>query len=143
MSKLNPNYIVGLIDGDGSFTVYVRNPKRRDIKRRARVEPKFYLRLIESNKEILDEFQKFFGCGKVYFQRDKRKNHQDCYRYEVFNRKELNETIIPFFKKHQPKIKSRKKDFDLFCQTMLLVNKKEHLTEKGWLKIYNIKQKMH
>lgn len=144
MSKLNPNYIVGLVDGDGSFTVYVRNPaKKNNAKRRVTAEPKFYLRLIERNKKILDEFKEFFKCGQVYFQKDKRKNHQDCYRYEVFNRKDLNEIIIPFFKKHLPRIQSRRNDFDLFCQIVGLMNEGKHLSKKGLLEIYRIKQKMH
>ena len=45
---LNPNYIVGLVDGEGSFTVYVRNPDEiKKVKRRTRAEPRFYLKLIE------------------------------------------------------------------------------------------------
>lgn len=144
MSKLDPNYIVGLVDGDGSFTVYVRHPEdKKSVKRRITAEPKFYLRLIEGNKEILYEFKKFFRCGEVYFQKDKRENHQDCYRYEVFNRKDLNEIIIPFFKKHLPRVPSRRKDFNLFCQIVKLMNQGKHLTKEGLLEIHKIKQKMH
>jgi len=144
MLKLDPNYIVGLVDGDGSFTVYVRNPKeQKDVKRRVTVEPKFYLRLIEENKEILYRLKDFFGCGAVYFQRDKRENHKDCYRYEVFNRSDLTKVIIPFFKKYSPQIPTRLKDFNLFCRIMKLVNRGEHLKRKGLLRIFRIKQKMH
>ena len=51
---LNPDYVVGLVDGEGSFTVYIRNPDNpKKIKRRVTVEPKFYLKLIEKDKNIL------------------------------------------------------------------------------------------
>ena len=97
MEKINPNYVVGLVDGEGSFTAYVKNPdSKREIKRRTKVEPRFYLKLIEKDKKILYELKKFFGCGAVYFQKDKRKNHQDCYRYEVANRDDLEKIIVPF-----------------------------------------------
>jgi len=95
---LNPNYIIGLVDGEGSFTVYIRNPKdNKSVKRRVKAEPRFYLKLVEKDKKILYELKKFFSCGNVYFQKDKRKNHQDCYRYEVANRKDIRNVIIPFF----------------------------------------------
>ncbi len=141
---LNLNYIVGLVDGEGSFTVYVRNPDlKKNVIRRVKAEPRFYLKLVEKDKDILYELKKFFGCGNVYFQRDRRKNHQDCYRYEVANRKDLERIIIPFFKKNQLKLASKRKDFEIFCDIMKRMKKGEHLTELGLRKIYKLKQKMH
>ena len=142
---LNFNYIIGLVDGEGSFTVYVKNPdlKTQEIKRRVKAEPRFYLKINEKDKSILFELKYFFGCGNVYFQPDERKNHRDCYRYEVANRKDITEIIIPFFKKNQLKLTSKKNDFKIFCKIVDRMNKKEHLTESGLRKIYKLKQKMH
>lgn len=54
MLSLKPDYIVGLVDGEGSFTVYIRDlDKEKEVKRRVVVEPKFYIKLIEKDKEIL------------------------------------------------------------------------------------------
>ena len=141
---LNPDYIVGLVDGEGSFTVYVRNPdSKKDVVRRVKAEPRFYLKLVEKDKDILYELKKFFGCGNVYFQKDKRENHQDCYRYEVANREDLIRKIIPFFKKYHLKLKSKTKDFEIFCKIMAGIEKGNHLNELGLRKLYNLKQKMH
>ncbi len=141
---LNPDYIVGLVDGEGSFTAYVKDPdSSKTVKRRTKVEPRFFLKLIEKDKEILDELKKYFGCGNVYFQQDKRDNHQDCYRYEVANRKDLVEIIIPFFRKNALRLRSKHGDFEIFCQILNLVVRKEHLKESGLRKIYKLKQKMH
>ena len=85
----------------------------------------------------------FFGCGNVYFQKDNRRNHQDCYRFEVANRKDLMQVIIPFFKKHRLRMNSKKKDFRIFCQLMKMIKNNEHLTKIGLVKMYKIKQKMH
>ena len=50
---VNSNYIVGLVDGEGSFTVYIKNPaKQLENGRRVKAEPRFYLKLIEKDKEI-------------------------------------------------------------------------------------------
>ena len=142
--NLNLDYVVGLVDGEGSFTVYIRNPdKISEVKRRVTVEPKFYLKLNEDDREILVKLKEFFGCGQVYFQKDNRPNHKDCYRYEVFRKEDLLETIIPFFKKHTLQFPTKKKDFEIFCQLMEDIQNKKHLTTRGLHKMYLTKQKMH
>lgn len=144
MEKLCAEYIVGLVDGEGSFTVYVKDPDtKKQVKRRTKVEPRFFLKLIEKDKEILYKLKKFFGCGNVYFQGDKRANHQDCYRFEVSNRSDLCKVIIPFFRKNSLKLRSKKSDFEIFCTILAMVMQKQHLAESGLRKIYLLKQKMH
>ncbi|MBI2609598.1 LAGLIDADG family homing endonuclease [Candidatus Giovannonibacteria bacterium] len=141
---LNAEYIIGLVDGEGSFTAYIKNPEfTKNVKRWVRAEPKFYLKLIERDSEILFRLKKFFGCGEVYFQKDTRKNHQNCYRYEVSNRKDLEDVIIPFFKTHQLQLKSKKRDFEIFCDLMLRIKNGQHLNKQGLAKLYKIKASMH
>ena len=141
---LNPDYIVGLVDGEGSFTAYIRNPDlEKNTKRRVKAEPRFYLKLIEKDKDILYELKNYFGCGNVYFQRDKRKNHQNCYRYEVASRIDLEGIIIPFFKKYQLRLLSKRKDFEIFCKIMERIKKREHLTKSGLRLLFQLKEKMH
>ncbi|MFA4960671.1 MAG: LAGLIDADG family homing endonuclease [Candidatus Pacearchaeota archaeon] len=114
---LDKNYIVGLVDGEGSFNIRI-NPNK---KKRAKVELKFSLKLRYQDKEILYELQKYFGCGNVYVQNDKRKNHVQCFRFEVQNKEEIVEKIVPFFEKNSPKILSRKRDFELFKKVIDLI----------------------
>ena len=108
---MDKSYVLGLVDGEGCFNVRVNRQRRR-----ARVELKFSLKLRHQDKEVLDELQKFFGCGRVYIQNDKRANHSLCYRFEVQNKKEIVEKIIPFFEQNFPRLPSRKRDFELFKQ---------------------------
>ena len=143
MQNINPDYIIGLVDGEGSFTVYVRNPSKVSLSRRVQVEPKFYLKLIEKDKKILYQLKDFFGCGSVYFQKDTRPNHQNCYRYEVYNRNDLKSVIIPFFQKYILKFPSKKKDFDIFCKMFSMIDTGEHLKDSGLKKLYSLKQHMH
>ncbi len=141
---LNSDYIVGLVDGEGSFTVYVSNPDiDKKVKRRVRAEPKFYVKLIEKDKDILYSLQKYFNCGNVYFQKDTRPNHQHCYRYEVGNRADLIRTIIPFFENHTLQFPSKLNDFKIFCEIVKQMECGEHLTKNGLRKLYALKQKMH
>lgn len=144
MHTLNPDYIVGLVDGEGSFTVYVRDPGLpNETSRRVKVEPKFYVKLVEKDKEILDRLKAFFGCGSVYFQKDTRSNHQNCYRYEVYNRNDLMEKIIPFFKENRLRFPSKRKDFEIFCEMVDIISKGGHLTDQGMRELYRLKQLMH
>ena len=145
MQQINSNYIVGLVDGEGSFTVYVKNPSsvRLKTERRVRIEPKFYIKLVAQDKKILYDLKKYFDCGSVYFQKDTRANHQNCYRYEVYNREDIEKIIIPFFKKHSLQFASKKRDFKLFCQIFEMILKNEHLNKTGLIKMFRLKQKMH
>ena len=141
---LSADYVVGLVDGEGSFTVYIRNPdSSKIVKRRVVVEPKFYVKLVEKDKDILYELRKFFGCGSIYFQKDNRPNHQNCYRYEVFRWDELGNIIVPFFRKHKLRLNSKRKDFELFSDLLERLQKKEHLTKTGLRNLYKMKRFMH
>ena len=45
---LTPDYVTGLVDGEGSFTAYILNTGlKKERKRRIKAEPRFYLKLIE------------------------------------------------------------------------------------------------
>ena len=141
---LTNDYVVGLADGEGSFTVYIKNPDdMRMRERRVRAEPKFFLKLIEKDKSILYELQQFFGCGNVYFQKDMRARHQQCYRYEVSNRDDLERVIIPFFRKNPLHFPSKQKDFALFCELFERICAGEHLNKSGLVRLFQIKKKMH
>ena len=144
MEKLSPDYIVGLVDGEGSFTAYVKDPfSAKIVQRRTKVEPRFFLKLIEKDKEILYELKKFFGCGNVYFQKDKRPNHQNCYRFEVANRNDLEKIIIPFFKSNSLRLRSKNGDFEIFCRIFEMIMKNKHFEDSGLRRIFALKQKMH
>ncbi len=144
MHKLTEDYVVGLVDGEGSFTAYIWNPgKQNTRKRRVKAEPKFYIKLVEKDKEILYELQKFFGCGNVYFQRDVRKNHQHCFRFEVGKREDLERIIIPFFRLHPLRFPSKRRDFKLFCDLFIRIKNNEHRTAEGLKNLLQIKQQMH
>ena len=144
MQNLTPDYIVGLVDGEGSFTVYIRDVDvEKKAKRRVVAEPKFYVKLIEKDKDILYTLKEFFGCGSVYFQKDTRPNHQNCYRFEVYNRNDLLKIIIPFFEKHKLKLISKRNDFKIFCVLMKMIMKEEHRRESGLRKMFALKQTMH
>jgi hypothetical protein len=136
---LTADYVVGLVDGEGSFAVHFNQSQRR----RAKVEPRFCLKLRAEDRPLLDELRDFFGCGKVYIQRDRRPNHSLCYRFEVSNRQELLETVIPFFQQHPLQSPSKRRDFALFQRLLLLVRQDTHRTDDGLESMRQLAAQLH
>jgi hypothetical protein len=134
---ISKDYIIGLVDGEGSFTVFLRR-----VGKYRKAELHFYLKMRKEELPLLRKVKQFFDCGHISLQRDKRKNHSDCYRFEIGNIKELKEKVIPTFK---GKLNSqrRRKDFEIFCRILRLVERKRHLTPNGWKNIEKLKNDMH
>ena len=132
---LNADYIIGLVDGEGSFYVRLNS----DLRRRNKVELKFSLKLRHQDKAILEQLKQFFDCGNIYLQKDSRPNHTDCFRFEVNKKEDIIQKIIPFFEINSPKIESRKRDFELFKQIAQLSESDNLDLEK----INSLKQQMH
>ena len=92
---------------------------------------------------LLKKVKEFFECGVIYFQRDKRKNHSDCYRYEISDFQKIAGKVIPFFVTHKLQSKSKKNDFRLFYKIFKMVQKQKHFTKKGLAEIMKLKSQMH
>lgn len=138
---VSADYIVGLTDGEGCFYVNVR-PRDKLRWGQAVVETHFYIKLREDHLQLLKEVKQALGCGAIYFQKEKRINHNSCYRFEINSQKDIHEVLIPFFEKHKlhgPKRRS----FFFFKKIAKMVLTKEHLTEEGLNKIRLLKGKMN
>jgi mRNA-degrading endonuclease RelE of RelBE toxin-antitoxin system len=144
---LTADYIVGLTDGEGSFSVYLHPPrkKRSVYTPYYRVEWHYYIKLKEDDLSLLKKVQKFFGCGHVYFQKERRKNHKNCYRFEVSSYRDITNVIIPFFKKHRPECPCRRDDFRILCRIHRIISNKNkiHLAEGDVKGIRKLKMQMH
>lgn len=137
---ITANYIVGLVDGEGCFYVLVRNPKGH--KWWTRVQMHLYIKMKQEDKKLLEQVRNFFGCGFIYYQKDKRKDHDQCFRFEINAQKDIQNIVIPFFKRH-PLQSSKHKDFKLFYKIAKEIRAKRHLTDEGLEKIRNLKMQMN
>ena len=134
---MEKEYVLGLVDGEGCFNVRVNRQRRR-----ARVELKFSLKLRHQDKEILEQLKSFFDCGNIYIQRDKRPNHEICYRFEVNNKKDIINKIIPFFERY-PLLSIKQKSFRLFAKIIEMVIKGKHRTNGGIKQIIKLAYQMN
>lgn len=138
---VSKEYIVGLTDGEGCF--YVNTWKSSSYKAGYGVQLHFHLKMQEKDKPLLEKIKNTFKCGAVYFQKEQRANHCQCYRYTVSSQKDVVNTIIPFFQQYPLQSVSKQRSFLIFCQIAELVKSGQHLTESGIKQIQALKLKMN
>ena len=134
LNILNPWFVTGLADSEGTFTVMIDQNQKRTLG--WRVQAKFQIGLHERDLALLLQVQQFFGgigsigqSGSMVF-------------YSVSSVKDLTNTIIPHFLKYTL-LTQKAADFLLFKTIVSLINNKVHLTIEGLNQIINIKASMN
>ena len=138
---ISKEYIVGLTDGEGCF--YVQLTKSNAYKAGYLVQLHFHIKLQERDVKILRDINTTLKCGNVYFQKEQRKNHAQCYRYTISSKQDILNILIPFFKQNKLKTVSKQNNFKLFCKIADLVKQDLHLTKNGVEKIMLLKSEMN
>lgn len=136
-----PEYVVGLTDGEGCF--YVNVSQSSAYKSGYLVQMHFHLKLQARDENLLWKIRETLQCGNVYFQKEKRKNHTQCYRYTVSGLTDIFEKIIPFFEEYPLQTASKSYSFKQFCKIARLVRARKHLTRAGVQEIVRIKKTMN
>ena len=130
--KLNPLFITGFTDGEGSFSISIRDLDK-DTKK-GRVLYVFSIGLHKKDEGILKSIQYTLGIGKIYGK------GKEGVQFRVESKKELL-ILIEHFDKY-PLITKKGKDFMCFKKAIFLIKNKEHLTEEGLLKLVSLKALM-
>lgn len=134
-------YIVGLTDGEGCF--YVNIGKYPAYKSGVRIQMHFYIKMQEKDRPLLEKIKNTLQCGEIYFQKESRINHCQCYRYTVSSQKEILNNIIPFFTKYKLQSVTKRKSFEIFKKIAFLINKGQHKNKNGIEKIKILKLQMN
>ncbi len=131
---INPYWISGFTDGEGTF--YVGINKNSTMNVGYQVLPEF--RIVQHKKDIalLHSIKKFFTCGVV------RVNHDDRFELRIRSIEHINQIIIPHFEKY-PLITQKKFDFIKFKKIVNLINQGKHLEKNGLIKIIDISSQMN
>ena len=142
LSQLLPDYIVGLVDGEGYFSVTARIDKSKSYES-LRVQMVFGIKLREKDGAILERVRSFFNCGYINRVVDIRPTFSNCLEYQVRDSVKIRDIIIPFFEKHTLQIESKRKSFEKFCIVVDMFHKKTHLQRKGFLMIKSLAKQLH
>ena len=131
--RLDTSWITGFVDGEGCF--YVGINKIQGMTLGWQVLPEFRIVQHQNDEQILHRIKSYFQFGNV------RINHGDRKEFRVRGMKNLNQ-IVKFFNENPLHTKKRK-DFELFSEVIEMMNRKEHLTSNGILKIAEIVSTMN
>lgn len=134
-NKLNPYYVSGFSDGEGSFCVSFSPRKLGEVD--WEVRPSFSISQHKRSRDVLFKIKDFFACGSIRFS----KKDQN-YKYEVRSMTELSEKIIPHFQKFFLET-SKRKDFLLFQEIIDLMRNNKHLRKDGLKEIINLAKQMN
>ena len=138
---VSPDFIVGLTDGEGCFYVLVRPPYNKNGG--AMIQLRFFIKVQEEDRNMLEKVRNTLGCGAVYFQHETRKNHVQCYRYTVGSHRDILGKIIPFFQNYPLQSTSKSRNFKFFCDVASLVLQGAHHKREGINQIKKLKSQMN
>ena len=140
--EFTPDYIVGLVDGEGYFSVIVSRDLSKNYKS-LRMRFVFGVKLKESDGEILHHLQQFFNCGVVRHRIDDRPTFSNCLEYQVRKYEDIKTIIIPFFQKHPLRFKSKKHAFARFVELAACFEAREHLSDQGFERMKVLARGVH
>lgn len=134
-TQINPGFVSGFIDGEGSFSITIL--KDKEYKCGWRVKAVFSIGLHIKDEILLKNIQNFFGpsVGKIY------KIKSDLLQYRVFSEKDLLKVL-----KHLeqfPLLTQKQADYELFKQAFEIIKMKQHLELEGIKKLVAIKGSMN
>lgn len=131
---LDPWFITGFIDAEGSFVCSLR--ERESSVTGWKIQPLFAIALHKKDITILRSIQSYFGgVGNI------RNHGKDSYILDISSQKQLL-NILSHFEKY-PLVTKKKADFLLFREVVLIMQRKEHLTLEGLNTIVNIRASMN
>jgi hypothetical protein len=124
---LNPDYIVGFVDGEGCFSITIN----RNGDRLPEVRLIFEIELREDDEAILHEIAEMLDCGNIYrLDYERYAKWRPHVKLKVSNFSDISQKIIPFFQRYTLQAKKRLQ-FERFCLVAELIESKQHLTPEG------------
>lgn len=143
-------WILGFVDGEGCFSIgFVKQPdrtERRRIRRgyRTGFQIAHEFAVVQGERSIasLEALREFFRVGGIYINRRYDNHKEHLYRYSVTKRKDLSNVIIPFFERYRLRT-AKNDDFRLFAECVRRMQKDEHLTNEGAIRIALMTERMN
>ena len=130
-SKLSNNlykfneWLVGLTDGDGTFSIYIN-------KNKTKVQFIYKISLVKYNIQLLYKIKSYLGIGQV-----KTDNINKMSSYLITDKDKILKYIIPIFDKY-PLLTSKKYNYDIFKECLLISNDFSLNHNEKINKIYNL-----
>jgi len=119
--KLNPNFVTGLTESEGSFSII----KHKDIRAKFKVNISLRFKISMLNKVgLLNIIIYFFNCGFILHNKD------GSIDFTIRDINFINSIFMPHFLNY-PLRGTKYLDFLSFKEAINIIKSKEYLTEKG------------
>jgi len=131
--SLHAWFITGYSDGDSSFSIRLRSNLSGKLGFRVSIVYSIGAEINPENRKLLEQVKKYFGgVGSI-------SKCANMYVYEIASIKAPLRGIVRKHFEEFPLQTSKFVHFQLWCQVMDMIEKGEHLTMEGFLKILAIK----
>lgn len=137
--KLNPHYVSGFIDGEGSFSVSIG--RHKTLRRGFEIRPEFEIEIRKDDQEILERILITIGIGRIYDCSYDRYGWYPHVKYKITSIWDMNKYLFPFLDKYPLQAK-KAKVYNLFKEIVMMVCNKKHLDDRGFKKIVKLRDKI-
>ncbi len=127
------HYLAGFVDGEGSFNVSIK--KVNDRKLEWRVGACF--NVSQRERHILELLQRTLECGTI------RRRWDGVHYFEVNSYRDLNDNVIPFFRKYPLRSPSKNETLGIFARICEMMCAGRHLTSEGVCEIVHLRNQMN
>ena len=135
--ELDPNWVVGFVDGEGCFSVSVHRNLNARRTGGWQLHPVFHVYQHQDHRGVLEELVMFFGTGRL-----RPKGPQSSVlTYAVDSLVEIEAAVLPFFECHPLRVKEA--DFQRFAAIVRGMRRKEHLEPAGFERLVRVAYSMN
>lgn len=126
-------WLAGFADGDGSFQIFIRNSKTHKLGKNVTL----VFRITQKCPELLEKIMKALNGGSMH-----KTLSDNCYRYSTVNFKRAI-FRASYFDNYTLQNNQKWLRYCCWKKALLIVQDKEHLTEKGLEKIQTLKNNIN
>jgi hypothetical protein len=121
-------FLAGLIEGEGSLCVSIKNHKPSRFG--YLIDPEFFIYQHKIRRGLLELACEVFETGKIY----PKVGNEDVLIYSIVSRRLLVEKVIPFFERYMA-FSCKTRDFHLFREILMAMEYKRHRDPHGLVEI--------
>jgi hypothetical protein len=121
-------FLAGLIEGEGSLCVSIKeHPSSRF---GYLVQPEFFLYQHKIRRGLLELAGSVFETGRIF----PKHGNEDVLVFSILGRRRILATVIPFHERYMA-FSCKKRDFQLFREIVVAMDRKEHHEAHGMVEI--------
>jgi hypothetical protein len=129
-------FLAGLIEGEGSLCVSIKNHKPSRFG--YLVDPEFFIYQHKNRRGLLELARDVFGTGRI----NPKVGNEDVLVYSIVCRRMLIERVLPFYERYMA-FSFKARDYHLFREIVMAMESKLHRDPHGLVAIVRMAYQMN